>query len=409
MNFQDKVIAVVGTFDSKGEELNYLRESIEALGVSTFSIDTGTFDHKFKVDVSNKELAEIVGEDLQKLQEMNNRGHNVETMKNALEIILPKLFQEGKFDAVISMGGSGGTSLVSPAMRALPIGVPKVIISTMAASSSGHTYIGESDLVLFPSIVDVAGLNSISTQIFNNAARAIVGMVGLQNETKVEHKPLIAATMFGNTTPAVNYAREYMEKRGYEVLVFHATGSGGRTMEHLISQNYFEGVLDITTTEWNDELFGGVLNAGPERLDAAAKTATPQIVSVGALDEINFGSIETLPEEFKSRNIYKHNPSVTLVRTKVEENIAVAKKIAEKLNATEGPTALLFPLKGNGYLSEEGSPFYDEEADKALLDTLKKNLNPEKVELIEIDSHINTQEFGESCAKKLLELIESKK
>ena len=402
---KDKVILLAGTWDSKGKELDYIRKCIESLGTKTLTLDTGVFDPDFEVDIPNSEVALAGGGDIKELQEKNDRGTSMEILMNGFSVLSHKLYAEGRFDGVIGIGGSGGTSLIAPGMRALPIGVPKIIVSTMAASSNGHAYIGESDLILIPSIVDVAGLNSISTEIFANASKAIVGMVNYEIEQTHEHKPLIAATMFGNTTPAVNYAREYLENEGYEVLVFHATGSGGRTMEHLVDQGYFEAVLDITTTEWNDELFGGILNAGPQRLEAAIENAIPEIVSVGAIDEINFGERETLPEEFKDRNIYQHNQTTTLVRTTAEENALVGKKIAEKLNKAIASTTLIYPLKGNGYLSEEGMPFYDKEADQALYDAIRANLDPDKVEFVEIDAHINTKEFGEACAKKLLENI----
>ena len=407
MSNSNKVIAVAGTWDSKGQELNYLKEVIEDLGVSTYTIDTGVFAHDYEVDTTNRTLAESVGEDIEVMRNDNDRGKSMDILSRGFAEVLPKLYEEDKFHGVISLGGSGGTTLVASGMQALPIGVPKVIVSTMAASSNGHTYIGESDIVLFPSIVDVAGLNSISTTIYDNAVKAIVGMVTLEHENIQEAKPTIAATMFGNTTPAVNYAREYLQDRGYEVLVFHATGSGGRTMEHLIEQGYFTGVLDLTTTEWNDELLGGILNAGPTRLEAAANTGTPQVVSVGAVDEINFGARNSLPEKFQDRNIYQHNPSTTLVRTTVEDNKLVGAKIAEQVNKTTGPTAFLFPLKGNGHLSEEGMPFYDADADEALRVAITDNLDMAKVEYIELDVHINTEEFGVTAAKKLIELIES--
>lgn len=400
-----KTVAVVGTFDSKGKELMYLKEVLESLGVNTYTIHTGVFDVDYDIDCSNAVLTAAAGEDLKELQEINDRGRSVEALSKGFEIVAPKLYKEGKFDGIIALGGSGGTSLAAPGMRALPIGVPKVIVSTMAASKNGYSYIGESDIILFPSIVDVAGLNSISTEVFTNAAKAVVGMTTLEHSSSHEHKPMIAATMFGNTTPAVNYAREYLEARGYEVLVFHATGSGGKTMEHLIRQGYFKGVLDITTTEWNDELFGGILNAGPHRLEAAGETSTPQVVSVGAMDEINFGAMDTLPEEFRARNLYEHNPTTTLVRTTAEENKVSGAKIAEQLNKTQGPAALVYPLLGNGQLSEKGKPFYDPEADQALLDAIESNLDQSKVELIKLNCHINTKEFGETCAKKLLELM----
>lgn len=401
----NKVIAVAGTWDSKGKELSYVKELIEELGLDTLTIDTGVFSTDYQIDVSSAEVASAVDADIEKLRKNDDRGPAMDALSKGFEKLAPKLYEEGKFDGIISLGGSGGTSLVSLGMQAFPVGVPKVIVSTMASSSSGHTYIGESDIVLFPSIVDVAGLNSISTKIFDNAVKAVVGMVTYEHDVVEETKPLIAATMFGNTTPAVNFAKDYLEARGYEVLVFHATGSGGRTMEHLIQSDLFEGVLDLTTTEWNDELFGGVLNAGPNRLEAAATTGTPAVVSVGAIDEINFGERASLPEKFQDRNIYQHNPTVTLVRTTPEENKQVGEKIAEKLNTSTGPTALLFPLKGNGQLSEEGLPFYDADADERLRQALDSNLDKDKVQYEELDLHINSQEFGEAAAQKLLDLM----
>jgi uncharacterized protein (UPF0261 family) len=282
------------------------------------------------------------------------------------------------------------------------------MVSTVA-SGNVQQYVGTSDIVMMPSIVDVSGLNSISTKIFTNAALAIAGMVSLEHkEIAQEKKPLVAATMFGVTTPCVDAVREFLEEKGYEVLVFHATGTGGRVMERLIEEGYFKGVLDITTTEWCDELVGGVLAAGPNRLEAAGKHKVPQVVSVGALDMVNFGPIDTVPEKFKGRKFYKHNPTVTLMRTTVEENKKLGEIIAEKLNKAEGPTVLMLPLKGVSMIDAEGQPFYGPEEDKILFDTLRENIDRSKVELIEMDAHINDKEFALTAAKKLLELMENK-
>lgn len=325
-----------------------------------------------------------------------------------MEKLVPKLYEEGKFDGIISLGGSGGTAIVTPGMRALPIGVPKIMVSTVAAGDVS-VYVGSSDIFMYPSIVDVAGLNSISTKIFTNAALAIAGMVKFENTQKVEEKPLIAASMFGVTTPCVDKAREYLEKEGYEVLIFHATGRGGKAMEDLISSGHIEGVLDITTTEWCDELVGGNMAAGKNRLEAAGENNVPQVVSTGALDMVNFGAIDTIPSKFDGRNFYKHNPTVTLMRTTVEENRELGKIIAEKLNRTKSPTVLMLPLKGVSLLDVEGQPFYGPEEDKALFDTLKENIDENVVELIELDYDINDENFAIAAAKKLIEIMENKK
>ena len=352
-----KTIAIAGTFDTKGEEYLYVKELIESLDLNTFTIHTGVFEASFKPDVSNKEVARSAGWDINDLVHKKDRALATEVLSKGMEKLIPKLYEQGKFDGIISFGGSGGTSLVTPAMRALPIGVPKLMVSTVASGNTSQ-YVGTSDIIMMPSIVDVAGLNSISTKIFTNAVFAIAGMVKFENKKVLDKKPLVAATMFGVTTPCVTAAKEYMEDRGYEVLVFHATGVGGKTMESLIEGGFIEGVLDLTTTEWADEIIGGVLNAGPNRLEAAAKNNIPQVVSVGALDMCNFGPYDTVPKKFQNRNLYKHNPTVTLMRTTVEENELIARKIAEKLNMSNGKTILMLPLKGVSGIDAENQPFY---------------------------------------------------
>lgn len=399
-----KTIAIAGTFDSKGEEYLYVKQLIESLGLKTFTINTGVFEPKFKPDVSNEEVAKAAGANIYEIAEKKDRALATETLCIGMQKIVPELYKQGKFDGIISFGGTGGTSLVTPAMRALPIGVPKLMVSTVASGNT-EQYIQTSDIVMMPSVVDVAGLNSISTKIFTNAAFAIAGMVKFENNKKVEKKPLIAATMFGVTTPCINYAREYLEERGYEVLVFHATGIGGKSMESLIEGGFIEGVLDLTTTEWCDEVVGGVLSAGDKRLEAAGKNHVPQVVSVGALDMVNFNAIETVPTKFEGRNFYKHNPTVTLMRTTVEENKLIGKKISEKLNMAVKNTVLLLPLKGVSMLDVEGQPFYGKEEDEALFSTLKENINREVVEVIEMDNIINDKEFAEVAAQKLIDLM----
>lgn len=403
-----KTVAIAGTFDSKYLEFGYLQEIIQSLGLKTFMIHTGVFEPKLAADVSNAEIAQAVGEDIAAIAAKKDRALATEVLSRGLEKLLPKLYQAGKFDGIISCGGSGGTSLVAPGMRALPVGVPKVIVSTVAAGDVSM-YVGTSDIFMYPSIVDVAGLNTISTKIFTNAALAIAGMVKFEVSKTTEKKPLIAASMFGVTTPCVNQAREYLEQQGYEVLTFHATGTGGRAMEGLIRDGYIEGVFDITTTEWCDELMGGNMAAGDKRLEAAAAGGIPQVVSVGALDMVNFGPIATVPEKYSGRNLYKHNPTVTLMRTTVDENRRLGMAIAEKLNMCKTKAALLLPLKGVSMIDAPGQPFYGPEEDAMLFKTLKDNITNPLVEIIEMDANINDSEFAAAAATKLVELLKANK
>ncbi|MCQ4923038.1 Tm-1-like ATP-binding domain-containing protein [Tissierella carlieri] len=401
-----KTIAIAGTFDSKGKEFSYVKNILEGLGLKTLTIHCGVFEPMFETDVSNEEVAREVGADIKEIAAKRDRALGTEILSKGMEKLIPRLYAEGKFHGIISFGGSGGTSLVTPGMRALPIGVPKVMVSTVASGNT-QQYVGTSDIMMYPSIVDVSGLNSISTKIFTNAAFAIAGMVKFEHEEKIGKKPLVAATMFGVTTPCVDKAREYLEEQGYEVLVFHATGTGGKTMERLIEDGFFDGVLDLTTTEWCDELVGGVLAAGTHRLEAAGKHKVPQVVSLGALDMVNFGPIDTVPKEFAGRKLYKHNPTVTLMRTTVEENKKLGEIISEKLNSAKGSTALIVPLRGVSMIDVEGQPFYGPEEDKILFDTIRKNIDQNKVELIEIDLDINDKEFAVAAAKKLVEFMKA--
>lgn len=398
-----KTIAIIGTFDTKCTEFEFIKKLVREQGLDTLCIHAGAFEPLFAPDVSNAEVAASVGVSMEEISSKRDRAFATDVMSRGAEKLIPELYAQGRFDGIISVGGSGGTSMATPAMRALPIGVPKVMVSTMASGNVSQ-YVGTSDVVMFPSVVDAEGLNAISMEIFSNAVNAVVGMVKNKKPLAHENKPIIAATMFGVTTPCIKTAKAYLEEQGYEVLVFHATGTGGRTMETLINAGFIKGVLDITTTEWCDELFGGVLNAGSHRLEAAGACGVPQVVSVGALDMVNFGPLDTVPEQYRGRNLYKHNPTVTLMRTTKEENIRLGEVIAEKLNAAKSPTALMLPLRGVSAIDGEGQPFNDPEADKALFDTLRANIGS-NVELIELDSNVNDDAFALAAAKKLLELM----
>ena len=396
-----KTILLIGTLDTKGVEFAFVRDLIHKRGHKTLIMDAGVADEPaFAPDISAAKVVAAGGDTLDRLRIARDRGAALTVMGKGAETLALEAYNEGKVDAVLSLGGSGGTSIATAAMRALPIGLPKVMVSTMVSGDIAP-YVGVKDITMIYSVVDVAGLNRISRQVFGNAVGAVCGMVE-QQVPAADDKPLIAATMFGVTTPCVTAVREKLEAAGYEVLVFHATGSGGRAMEALINDGFITAVADVTTTEWCDELVGGVLSAGPTRLDAAAQNNIPQVVSLGALDMVNFGGMETVPEQFRARNLYVHNPQVTLMRTTADECAQLGRIIAQKLNRSSAPTALLIPLGGVSMIDAEGQPFYDPAANDALFQALRNHLDRTKVELIEIEANINDDLFSNAIAGKLL-------
>jgi len=400
-----KNILVIGTLDTKGVEFLYLRDLIVARGHRALVLDTGVAGNPaFPPEISAEAVAEAGGASLESLRRAADRGAALDVMGKGARVLALRAHAEGKVDGVISLGGSGGTSIATRAMQALPVGLPKVMVSTMA-SGDVSAYVGVKDITMMYSVVDVAGLNRLSRRILANAVGAVCGMAEQAAPFSGADRPLVTATMFGVTTPCVDRVRSRLEAAGYEVLVFHATGSGGRAMEALIKDGYVAGVADITTTEWCDELVGGVLSAGPERLDAAAKAGLPQVVSLGALDMVNFGAIETVPEKFRGRNLYKHNPTVTLMRTTPEECAELGRIIAQKLNRATGPTALYVPLRGVSMIDAEGKPFHWPEADRALFEAIGKYLDRSRVELVELDANINDPSFADAMATRLLSLL----
>ena len=389
--------------DTKGQEHGFVAERIRQRGHQCLVIDVGVLDEpQLKPDVSRAEVARAAGKDLDALAAKRDRGEAVAAMSEGAPMVLSRLAAERKIDGVISLGGGGGTAIATAAMRALPIGFPKVMVTTLASGNTAQ-YVGVKDIVMFPSIVDVAGLNRISRQILSRAAGAICGMVESE-PPKGEEKQVIVASQFGNTTDCVTHARKMLEAEGYEVLVFHATGTGGRTMESLIESGMVSGVLDITTTEWADELVGGILNAGPTRLEAAARRGVPAIVTPGCLDVVNFGPPETVPGKFKGRNFYQHNPQVTLMRTTPEECAELGKILAQKVNLSTGPVTVLIPLKAISVISAAGQKFHDPAADKALFENLKRHVRKD-IPVIEMDCAINDPKFAEACARTLLKAI----
>ncbi|MDK2824065.1 MAG: hypothetical protein PWQ67_252 [Clostridia bacterium] len=405
-NYMTRKVVILGTLDTKGQEFKFIKDVIESAGVKTIVINAGVKGTPyFKPDIPNTEVAKVGGVNLEKLIEKDDRGEAIDVMMKGAAKIVADLFERDEVAGIISLGGTAGTTIGTYSMQALPVGVPKIMVSTVASGDT-RPYVGVKDITMMYSVVDISGINSLSRQILANAAFAIAGMAKGTPPQAGDDKPLIGATMFGVTTPCVTKAREYLEKCGYEVLVFHATGTGGKAMESLIEAGFIKGVLDVTTTEWCDELVGGVLSAGPNRLEAAAKAGIPQVVSTGALDMVNFGPMDTVPEKFRNRNLYKHNPTITLMRTSVEENKELGKIISSKLNMAKGPTALFLPLKGVSLIDVEGKPFYGPEEDTALFEELRKGIDKNKVELIEMDTDINDESFALAMAKKLVEMLE---
>ena len=393
-------IAVLGTLDTKGEEHSYVAEIIRDRGHHTILIDVGSeLPPSVPPNITREEVAHVAGLDLRGLAERHDRGECVAAMGQGAAAILQKLLAEKRIDGVISLGGGGGTSICTTGMRALPLGFPKLMVSTLASGNTAQ-YVGVKDIVMMPAIVDVAGLNRISRLVLARAAGAICGMVET-NVPAAADKPIVVASMFGNTTKCVQAAKERLEAAGFEVLVFHATGTGGRAMESLIESGMVAGSLDITTTEWADELVGGILGAGPTRLDAAAKAGIPTIITPGCLDMVNFGAKETVPTKFADRVFYQHNPQVTLMRTTPAECAELGRILAEKANSYTGPVTVLLPKKAVSVISAAGQPFHSPEADQALFESVKKHLDP-KIPLKEIDAKINDPEFSEACATELL-------
>jgi uncharacterized protein (UPF0261 family) len=387
-------VVLLGTLDTKGAEYAFLRDRLREHGVDVLLVDAGVNEPTVEPDIARGELASGV--------EFGDRGTAVGAMAEGAERVVLRLHAEGRLDGILALGGSGGSSIATRAMRALPVGVPKLMVSTVASGDT-RPYVGAVDVTMMYSVVDIAGVNRVSARIMANAAGAIAGMVGAQVPALAE-KPLIGASMFGVTTPCVTRARERLEELGYEVLVFHATGAGGQSMEALVRGGFLAGVLDATTTELADELVGGVLSAGPDRLEAAGAVGLPQVVSLGALDMVNFGPRESVPPQFEGRNLYVHNPTVTLMRTTPDECAELGRTIGRKLSAATGPTVLFVPLKGISMIAVEGQPFHDADADAALLAGLHETLDG-SVEVHELETDVNDPEFADAMANRLHELV----
>ncbi len=397
------VIAVLGTLDTKGHEYGFVAERIRWHGHEPLLIDVGTLGPpQVTPHITRQEVAAATDIDLEAILARADRGECVSAMVQAAPLLLARLHREDRFEGVISLGGGGGTVIGTAAMRVLPIGFPTLMVSSLASGDTSQ-YVGNKDITMMPSIVDFAGLNRVSKIILARAAGAICGMVDATIDVN-DSRPVIVASMFGNTTACVNAAVPVLEQAGYEVLVFHATGAGGRAMESMIQSGMVAGVLDITTTEWADELVGGVLSAGPERLDAAADARVPAIVVPGCLDMVNFGERRTLPDKFRKRNLYAHNPQVTLMRTNVDECRQLGAILAQKINRYVAPVTVLIPRLGVSAISVEGGPFHDPHADAALWESLASGLRDD-IELRVFELEINDPNFARACADALVENI----
>jgi uncharacterized protein (UPF0261 family) len=398
-----KTVVTPGALDTKGPDYEFLVRRIRSHGVQALTVDFGVLgDPPFAPDVTNVEVARAAGVELRSLRESKDKTRAMRAMGEGLSRILSRLQEERRLDGVCGMGGSGGTTILSAGVRGLPIGVPKLLISTVAAGDVS-SYVGSADVTLMHSVVDVAGLNRISREIYANAAAAIAGMVQATRPEPAGERPLVAASMFGNTTACVDRARASLDRAGYEVLVFHATGSGGRTMQRLAAEGLLAGLLDLTTTELADEVCGGVFSAGPERVRIGTPCSIPVVLAPGCVDMCNFGPLESVPREYRSRLLYEWNANVTLLRTNVEENRRIGGLIAETANRCSGPAVVLLPLRGVSMLDSPGGPFWDEAADQACYDAIRSGLN-QGIPVIEVDSHINDRIFADRAAQVFLDL-----
>ena len=401
-----KTIGVIAALDTKGAEAQFVAQIIRQRGHRVLMIDAGIQPHSLEAaGVPSHEVARAGGTDIEQLRATADKGLAMATMTAGAAVVAAKLHSEKKIDAIIGMGGTAGTAIGSSAMRALPVGFPKVLVSTVAAGDT-RPYVGTKDITMMYSVVDIAGLNRISTCVLANAAGAVIGMAETEVPQRSE-RPLIAASMFGNTTACVDRARARLEAAGYEVLVFHATGAGGMTMESLIADGYVDGVLDLTTTEWADELCGGVFTAGPKRLEAAARAGVPQVVAPGCLDMVNFWAPPTVPAKYAARKLFEWNPNVTLMRTNVEENARLGTILAEKVSQSIGPTRMLLPLRGLSQLDSAGGEFWWPEADRALFDAIRSQTRKD-IPVIELDANINDANFADRAADELLELMKAR-
>jgi uncharacterized protein (UPF0261 family) len=397
-------VFLFATLDTKGREADFVRTLLISYGVTVTLVDVGALGTPaVEADISRDRIFELAETTMEAVRRNADRGDAVTKAASGAARLARDAYARGDLSGVLGLGGSAGTTIATAAMKALPLGVPKVMVSTLA-SGMVRQFVGDKDIFMLNSVVDIAGINRVSREVLSQAARAMAGLVQHPRpQPQQEDKPLVAATMFGVTTACVERARDTLERAGCEVLVFHATGNGGQAMESLIGEGLIAGVLDVTTTELADEEVGGFLTAGPDRLTAAGKAGIPQVVSTGALDMVNFYAPESVPAPFKRRLLYKHNANVTLMRTTPEENARIGSAIARKLSAATGPVAILLPGRGVSAIDKEGQPFDDPLARRALHEAIRSGVRG--ITVTELDLHINDPEFADAAADKLLELM----
>lgn len=405
-NSENKTIVMLGCFDTKGADFGYLYTALKQLNSNIITINTGVLGttNLFPVDYEAQEVAQMGGSALLELRKKEDRGFAIQVMGTGAAKIVTQLQSQNKVQGIIGMGGGGGTYMALTAMKALKLGIPKLCLSTIATKDLS-SHIGNKDITLMPSIVDVAGLNSISRVVIKQAAGAIVGMVNSSTVIDQAFKiKSIAISVFGNTSLCVDSCSEQLKSSGYDVLAFHSVGVGGMTMEALTMEGCFDAILDITTTELADELCGGICSAGPDRLKAGSKIGIPQVVVPGCLDMVNFGAIDTVPEKYKNRQLYSWAPDVTLMRTNKEENRILGKIIAERINLSKGSVTVLLPLGGISKIGGEGEVFYNPEIDRELFNAIKVHAD-NKIRIIEVNANINTVDFAQQAVKSLFELL----
>ena len=398
-------VLLFATLDTKGREADFVRGLLTSWGVPVTLVDVGSLGAPAVVaDVPRERIFELARTSAGAVATNADRGEAVTKAAEGAARLVREAHARGEVAGVLGLGGSAGTTIGTAAMKALPLGVPKMMVSTLA-SGMVRQYVGDKDIFMLNAVVDIAGLNRVSRQVLSQAARAMFGVVTRPGPAvEPDDRPLVAATMFGVTTPCVERAREALERAGYEVLIFHATGTGGQAMESLIAEGVIAGVLDLTTTELADEHVGGFLSAGPDRLTAAGRAGIPQVVSTGALDMANFYAPESVPARFKDRVFYRHNANVTLMRTTAEENARIGADIARKLSGAKGPVSVLLPKRGVSAIDKAGAPFDDPAARRALHEAIRAGVRG--VEVSEPDLHINDPEFADAAARKLLELMQ---
>lgn len=388
-------VYVVGTFDTKAEELSFVARLIRETGIAVTTVDVGTAKRSTEADIAAQDVASHHPQGAERVLSADGRGNAVMAMSEALTRFIAS---RSDIAGIIGLGGSGGTSLIAPAMRALPLGVPKLMVSTVASGDTSG-YVGVSDMTMMFPVTDIAGLNTVSRRILANAAHAIAGMAaGDPAETPGDTRPALAMSMFGVTTTAVQQLRARLDE-AFDCIVFHANGAGGRALEAIGDSGMISAIVDVTTTEVADHLMGGICSAGPERFDVLARTGIPWIGSCGALDMVNFGPRETVPDRYADRQFFVHNANITLMRTTPDENAEMARWLAAKLNASPGPVDLVLPLGGVSALDAPGEAFWNPPADAALFETLEAAFDrSETHQLHRLDAHINDAAFADFVA-----------